>query len=258
MRSATYLYGFVRADQALPDGLRGLDGAAVFPVAIDGIAAIVGELPPEPFESDAVADLAWLIPRALQHDRVVAELRQAGPVMPVRFGALFTTNGALRDWAGENAGPIGRFLESTADRDEWSIRLNLDLVRAVEGLAAVDPAWAARLAALPKSPGARYLAEKRLSDDARADARRRARIVAGLVRVAARGLGDEHILAPREAPAPGIEPVLNAAYLVPRRDADALRERAAAAALDLPCLILESSGPWAPSHFGPALSAPGP
>jgi hypothetical protein len=257
MRSATYLYGFVRPTSGLPEGLTGIEEVPVRPIAIGGLAAVVGDVPAEPFESEAPSDPAWLIPRALQHERVIEAMRHSGPVMPVRFGSLFTTRRALEDWATENLESIGDFLRRAAGKDEWTIRLSLDLGQAMEALARVDADWAARVRALPGSPGARYLREKRLAEEAQREARRRSREVAAAVRAAARGLADERLLALRKPEAAGIEPVLNAAYHVPRADAGAFCERAMSAASGLPCLRPEFSGPWAASHFCPPLSARG-
>jgi hypothetical protein len=257
MRSATYLYGFVRPASRLPAGLTGVEEAPVGPIAIGGLAAVVGEVPAEPFESEAPSDPEWLIPRALQHERVIEAMRHTGPVLPVRFGALFTTRRALEDWAAENLESIGDFLGRAAGKDEWTVRLNLDLGRAMESLARIDADWAARVRGLPGSPGARYLREKRLAEEAQREARRRAREVAAAVRSAARGLADERLLALRKPETAGIEPVLNAAYHVPRAEAAAFRDRATSAAAALPCLRLEFSGPWAASHFCPSLSARG-
>ena len=60
----------------------------------------------------------------------------------------------------------------------------------------------------------------------------------------------------RKDDAAGIEPILAAAYLVPRAGTAAFHERVRAAA-GLPCLRLETSGPWVPSHFCPSLTAAG-
>lgn len=257
MNSAMYLYGFTRLSPALPAGLRGVEGAPVRPIAIGGLAAVVGEVPAAPFQSGATSDPTWLIPRVLEHERVIEAMRAAGPVMPVRFGSLFSTPTALEEWAADNLGPIDAFLDRSADRDEWTFRLSVDLGGATEALTAVDPRWAAMVEALPKSPGARYLREKKLAESARSEALRRASGIAETVRVAARRLADERLLPLRRPEEAGIEPVLNAAYLVARPEAAALRRAVESTAAGLPCLRLESSGPWAPAHFCPTLAAPG-
>lgn len=257
MHSATYLYGFTRLGPALPAGLRGVEGAPVRPISIGDLAAVVGEVPSGPFQSGAVSDPTWLIPRVLEHERVIEAMRTAGPVMPVRFGSLFSTPTALEQWAAGNLGSIDEFLDRSTDRDEWTFRLSVDLACATEALAVVDPRWAAMVEALPRSPGARYLREKKLAESARAEAIRRASTIAEAVRVAARRLAEERLLPLRQPDEAGIHPILNAAYLVARCEVGALRRSVESTAEGLPCLRIESSGPWAPAHFCPALAAPG-
>lgn len=257
MHSAMYLYGFTRLDRALPAGLRGVEGAPVRPITIGGLAAVVGEVPSTSFQSETISDPTWLIPRVLEHERVIEAMRTAGPVMPVRFGSLFSTPRALEQWAAGNLGPIDEFLDRSADRDEWTFRLSVDLGKATEALAAVDPRWAAMVEALPRSPGARYLREKKLAESARTETIRRASAIAEDVRLAARRLADERLLPLRKPDEAGVEPILNAAYLVARHEAGTLRRTVESTAEGLPCLRLESSGPWAPAHFCPTLAAPG-
>ncbi len=132
-------------------------------------------------------------PPALQHERVIDAMRRAGPIMPVRFGALFSTRRALEDWSAENLESIDVFLGQVADKDEWTVRLSLELGHVTEELAGADPVWSARLRALPESPGARYLRKKRLDEDALQEARRRSMETAGRVRAAARAFGEERV-----------------------------------------------------------------
>lgn len=256
MNLATYLYGFVREGTPLGPGLAAIEpDADVRVVAVAGLAAVVSEVAPGPFESCAT-DPEWLIPRAMRHERVVEAMRAGGPILPVRFGALFTTPAALEGWAALNRGAIDDFLGRTAGKDEWTVRLTLDPGSALESLAAADPDWAARRSALPDSPGARYLREKRLREEARQEARRRALAVAARLRAAASRVAEERLLPPRAPASAGIEPILHAAYLVPRDSAAGFHETTRAAAAALPCLGVQCAGPWAPSHFCPAMDAP--
>ena len=76
----TYVYGVVRVDQALPDGLTGLDGSHVRLVGHETVGAAVGsiylERPP-----GRGADL-------VAHTEVLEALAMRGPVVPVRFGSV--------------------------------------------------------------------------------------------------------------------------------------------------------------------------
>ncbi len=144
-RSATYLYGLARPGTRVASSLPGIEGAEpVHVLELAGLAALVSEVPVEPFQSQAATDLSWLIPRALRHEQVIETMRAPGPIFPVRFGSLFTTREALEAWAADHHESIEGFLDHVADKDEWSLKLSLQLGSALEDLAAADPAWAAR------------------------------------------------------------------------------------------------------------------
>jgi hypothetical protein len=258
-RSATYLYGVARSGTEVAPDLPGIEETGpVRALELAGLAAVVSEVPVEPFESHAATDLAWLVPRAVRHERVIETMRARAPILPVRFGSLFTSREALEAWAAENRHSIEGFLQHVADKDEWTIKLNLELGSALESLVAADPAWEARARGLPLSPGTRYFQEKRLREDARRQVQKVAREAADRVRSAARALSAERVLAPRKPDSGDLEPVLHAVYLVPRHAIREFHERTGLAVGDLACLRLESSGPWPPSHFCPPMAAPSP
>ncbi len=216
-RLATYLYGLARPGTEISEDLPGVEEKATVRILeIANLAAVVSEVAVEPFESDSMADLAWLVPRAIRHERVIESVRERGPVLPVRFGSLFTDGDVLETWAARNRRSIEDFLDHVENKDEWSIKLKLDLGVALESLSAADPAWSARAAALSASPGTRYFQEKRLHEDARRQAQKLAREAVGRVRAAALALADERVIPPRKPEAGELEPVFHAAYLVPR------------------------------------------
>ena len=78
--SATYVYGLVSAEIAVPTGLDGLDGAPVELVAHEGIAALVSSAPtdrPLGTREDLLA-----------HERVVDTVAAEVTVLPMRFGSV--------------------------------------------------------------------------------------------------------------------------------------------------------------------------
>jgi hypothetical protein len=258
-REAIYVYGFAGSGTRAATDLPGVEEAEpVRVLEVAGLAALVSEVPVEPFESPSAAELSWLVPRALRHEGVLETMRASGPIFPVRFGSLFTTRAALEDWAAENRATIASFLEHVADKDEWTIKLDLEIGSALESLAEGDPGWASRVRGLPASPGARYLLEKRLLEGARQAVREAAWEAAARIRAAARDVAEERILAPRKRESHDLEPILHAAYLVPRGAVPEFHERTGLAIGHLGCLRLESSGPWPPSHFCPPIASPAP
>jgi hypothetical protein len=256
-RLGTYLYGIVRADTEIPAGLPGLEAdAPVRALHCGPLTALFSLVPRDDFETEAPADPAWIVPRALRHEHLIEKVGLLGPILPVRFGALFSTRDALEAWLSFNNDVILRFLDHVAGKDEWAVRVDALLDRALEALVEQDPEWALKARLLPVSPGTRYFHEKKLRDQARQQVRQMARNATERVRHAARALAEERILVPRKPDQPDVEPVAHLAYLVPRGVVPALLEQWRQATGNAPCLRLVPSGPWPPAHFCPPLGVP--
>jgi hypothetical protein len=255
-RLATYLYGFTRPGAVLPPGLTGIEeDGSVCIGEFGGLAAVISEVAVTPFESDAPTDPEWLVPRALRHEHVIECIHGSCPVLPVRFGALFSDSRALESWASVHRPAIDTFLDHVADKEEWSIKIQFDITGSLEFLAASNPEWSQRLDQLSSSPGARYFQEKRLREQARVQAVRAARQEADRIRALLRELAEECLLSRRRSDKPNVELVLDAAYLVRHSDVPRFLEITREATPQSRFLTLGITGPWPASHFCPELSA---
>jgi Gas vesicle synthesis protein GvpL/GvpF len=253
----TYLYGITRSGTELPDEVPGIeDDAPIEVFDCDGLAAVISDVERAGFESDDPSDPEWVVPRALRHELVVETVLNRGPILPVCFGALFATRQALGSWIDANRGAISRFLDHVSDKQEWTIKMIVELGSALESLAARDPGWAARALGLSSSPGARYFQEKQLRAEAQRHVRQSALAAAERLRTELCGLADERLLAPRKPDRADVEHVLHSAYLVPRQSVAAFLEWVDQIEKTTACSRLEPSGPWPPSHFCPRLEDP--
>jgi hypothetical protein len=203
-------------------------------------------------------DLAWVGPRALRHEAVVEEVMRHSPVLPVRFGTLFSSLERLAEFLDKHRAVISEFLGRVADQEEWSVRGLLDRRQAEHALTAASlAAREAQLAALP--PGRRYFAEQRIRAGAEKELslwleETRRQVASHLREQASEFCECPEV--PREPPESGIEVVLNWAFLLPRSATPAFRAR-----VDqmnekqaMGGLVLELSGPWPPYRFVPPLS----
>ncbi len=259
MRLGTYVYGVIPKGVAPAASLPGIDDESPVRVAdYPQMAALVSDVSLDAFESDAAAETGWIIPRALRHERVVDALARLGPILPVRFGAVFATREALDSWMVSNERAVRLFLDSVRDKEEWTLKVNLELKRALECLVAVNLAWAEKVAGMSRSPGTRYFQEKTLRVLAQQHMQIQARAAVDRLRTNLSELADERLLALRKPEQCGIEPVMHAAYLVPRDSVAGFLGLVRQAADDAPCLTLLPAGPWPPSHFCPQLLEPRP
>ena len=127
-----------------------------------GVVAVVGEVVISEFCEQNLQTLSWLGSRAARHEAVVERIMGASPVLPVKFGTIFRSRASLKEFLGRHREDIVRALVELRDKTEWSVKGYLVEENARRIMAAVDPEIRSRLAALPPSPGARYLQQKQL------------------------------------------------------------------------------------------------
>jgi len=258
-----YLYCFTRRGAVREIKAAGVDERGTVTTMETGAAAAVFstvslcEFAGDDAPSKA-QDLPWIIPRACQHERVIEEVMRTAPVLPVRFGTVFSSDRVLKKFLAEKSAEVARILDRLSDKEEWAVKGFVDLDRAKEGLMASDPVLAECRRQLPEGPGARYFQQKRL--DAKAEE---------AMRLWRRGVVDQvrALLAPHAVDACPLRPqpknltgrdaemIFNAAYLLRRSDIDTFREQVArvGAMHAEQGLTLEVSGPWPPYNFCPPL-----
>ncbi len=202
-------------------------------------------------------DLAWVAPQACRHETVVEAVMRASPVMPARFGTLFSSRARLSAWLATHYVAISRALNRLGDREEWAVKGTLNR-RAAEA-----PLLAAALAnrVTSASPGARYLEERRIRAGIGQD------LNAWLQTLCERVVAQlrEHAVEFRErAVAPAVSdkdgvPILNWAFLVPCESVGDFRAcvQGITATHAEHGVVLDCSGPWPPYSFCPSLEAEG-
>jgi Gas vesicle synthesis protein GvpL/GvpF len=253
-----YLYGIVRRSDLDLSQVAGVESGRAVSLVGDGeLACAVSFVPRADYSPDAMSargeQLDWLAPRAVRHQQVIDRLRQAGAVVPLRFGTLCAAAEDVRHILEARRELLLRLLASFEGRDEWGVkvRANADLVgQAIESDAA-DPGP-------PASGGAAYFLRKKRQKLAQERTTVRlaeldAEIYALLLPYAVDG---------RKRPCQDSDPpqvlVLNAALLVDRDRASALAEAVGRLEAEYSGygLAAELSGPWAPYNFcgdlGPA------
>jgi hypothetical protein len=205
--------------------------------------------------------LSWVAPRALRHEAVIEEVMAQSPVLPARFGTLFSSANALTEFVDRHRETIALFLERVADHGEWSVKGWFDRKQAQPSLlSASRAAQQEQLSNLP--PGTRHFAEQRLRRDLEGE------LSAWLERTCHEIATDltsyasdfrECVVAPGAHSESGIAEVVNWAFLLPRSAIVPFQEYVKRSNLNYQSqgLLLQLSGPWPPYRFVPALSATG-
>jgi len=206
-------------------------------------------------------DLKWVGPRACRHQEVIEQAMRYSPVLPARFGTLFSSLDVLAGLLEASGEAVDAFLEEVAGREEWSLKGMMEKERAAAGLLdAAMGAQAAELASL--SPGKRYFQEQRIRAGVEKGLKAWLRDVAQVLREDLAGLGAEvapRRLLSREATGHERDMVLNWAVLLPREALGAFEDRVERANRDWADrgLAFETSGPWPAYSFAPVLEIEG-
>lgn len=240
----------------------GIDGDhSLFAEAIGNVVAILSEVALEDFSGpesrERMADLAWIGPRALRHEEVIMAIMRRSPVLPVRFGTVFSSIEAMAEPLRRHRDTLSKFFRDTAEKREWSIRAYVDMQQArAQIMAARLTAEKEQLAGL--SPGKRYFLEQKIREAVNRDVtswlKGTANDIMMSVKEASLAFSERRLLS-REVTGEDGEMFFHGAFLVPDRFVETLQGLIGKwNTLHEPQgLRLELSGPWPPYHFAPVL-----
>jgi hypothetical protein len=264
MSSGLYLFCLARLNRLPPPPLdgKGLDGQnPIEVVAWADLAAVCCSVPLEDFCGPEAAgrlqDLTWIGPRILRHQKVVAGVMRHSPVLPARFGIIFSSPTALQEVLQRHHDIIAGFLGQVTNQAEWAVKGMLDRAEAQEKLVShrLDQG-AAGLEGL--SPGRRYFEERRLiaggAQELPAWLQEVARELWAELGGQAAAVRERRPLS-REASGSDKDMVWNWAFLVADEAVVGFkaRIRKASARYADRGLVLEFTGPWPPYSFTPVL-----
>ena len=260
----TYVYAIVPDTFDASGAPAGIDDAVVRLEHEGGLAALVSSVDAAAYRESEIesriADLAWLGPRAMGHDRVVTWASDKVGVVPLPVLSLFHDAAKVRMMLAEQRDNLTSTLHRVAEAAEYIVRVfRLDTV-----LAAAVSALSESVAALERdiasaTPGQRYLLGRKLETERKQELKRIGQRVAT---EAYEGLAGASIEAMRnplprgDRGGPGIESatgaaVLDAAFLV-RRDAAVEFQRVMTDLVrqwEPHGFRFEFTGPWPPYHF---------
>lgn len=238
--SGWYVFGV--ADSGLAVEREGLQ------LVRDGqLAAVVAPVDPDEFTEEQLNDRPWLEAKVLAHESVLSRYLRDGPVVPLRFGAVYRRLDDVVELLDERRAELTEDLERVRGRVELGVKGWVDRTRLEETLAQKRSAGPAR------SPGRAYLERKQVERDLAAEA---SGLLAEIARAAHSRLMELAVAAVVNRPqSPELtgraEPMfLNTAYLVSaddvalRGEVDALNEQHRELGVSF-----ETTGPWPPYNF---------
>jgi|GEM_PF-810620 len=220
------------------------------------LAAIVRPVRLAEFSAEALQaraqDLVWLEAMVREQNQIVARVHEAGAVLPVKFGSIYSNSEALQAALAAIHDALLAQLQRLQDCDEWGVRLFANR-QAMQRLAAEHPALQRHKDELAAaSPGRAYLLKRKLADELAAITEEALSHLAQasyarLMRYAVAGQASPR---PQKA-ADGADEreALHATFLVQRANVDGFLEEAQHLAVEQEGLRCAYSGPWPPYSF---------
>ncbi|MBI4763684.1 MAG: GvpL/GvpF family gas vesicle protein [Deltaproteobacteria bacterium] len=266
MRIGIYLF-CLTPEKPLPEVTgTGIDGEHPLLVEDIGmIAAVFSEVNLEDFtgpEAQArLEDLAWIGPRALCHEEVIMAVMEHVPVLPVRFGTVFSSLEAMKEPLRRHRDTWSSFFRNTAGKKEWSIRAYVDRVQARSQI--MNWRLAEEKGQLESlSPGKRYFLEQKIKGAVEREVtswlKGISEDILNIVQEVSLSFSERRLLS-REVTGLDSEMFFHGAFLVPDHSVDVLQGLTGDwnSHHEAQGLRLELSGPWPPYHFAPVLDMQG-
>ena len=259
--SVCYVYGIVPSAIDLASAPPGVDDARVALEPCDGVAALMSAVDGDVYAPSALeqstADVEWMSPRAVAHDRVLtwASDHGGGAVVPMPMFSLFTGAAAVRRMLRERSPQLAETLARVALGREYALRVYRVDAELMDAMTTFSPHLAELASkAAAATPGQRYLLERKLADAKRDEMRGVTTEIAEAIvgALAVHAIDTVKSPTPRVSDAAGRGPmILNAAFLVASDRLNAFQQT-------LTSLVeqhgargfrFDFTGPWPPYHF---------
>ena len=158
------IYLYCLTTTAFPPKLSGLlDGEIeVSTFRQGGVVAVYVDIDPAEFSIENLQSVSWVGPRAQQHEAVVAKVMRSSTVLPVKFGAIFTSISKLQEFLLKHHQVITQALESLEGKGEYNVKVFIDEDDVKSAIVKEDSVIRNQIEKFSTSPGTRYMQEKKM------------------------------------------------------------------------------------------------
>lgn len=256
-----WAYCVLRAGEPLPDGVRGVDDAALERVEADGLAAVVSRVPLAEFGAgplrENLNDLGWLERVAREHEAVLERTLPQSAIVPLRLCTIYESEQSVRDMLQHERDALARALDALEGRQEWGVKLIADEERLAEQARSQSAETATLEDELSaRSSGGAYMLRRRMERQLRDAVDSLGAELAEQVHAQLRDFASDAVVLPPQNPelsGHAGRMLLNGAYLVEGESVDGLRRLVAELEESQRALgaSIELTGPWPPYNFVP-------
>jgi len=204
---------------------------------------------------ERLQDINWIGPKALRHQDIIAQIMESSPILPARFGTIFSTDEEMDRLFDCHTQTIKEFLSKIRNHQEWSVKGYLDKKKLLKLQAKTEIEKNQEMLS-QMSPGKRYFQEKKIQKLVEKELEKH---IKDLIQMIADRLdavssdAAELKLLSRQASGEDIDMIFNEAFLVNtsqidvfHQNIDNLRQE-----IQVSGAVLKLSGPWPPYSFCP-------
>ncbi|CAM5535245.1 GvpL/GvpF family gas vesicle protein [Streptomyces aurantiogriseus] len=256
MTGLRYVYAICRPFGApLQAELTGVGGAPAKLLHHHGLVAVVSDVPQRDFAEEPLRahleDLDWLAATARGHQQVIDALTAVTTPLPLRLATVFRDDSGVRVMIEAREEDFRRTLDRLEGRVEWGVKVYVEAETPETAGTATAGTAESGPPAKPAS-GRDYLVQRRRRAKAHEDSWLRAERFAGRLHSLLSAHADAARLHPPQNAAlsrAAGQNVLNAAYLVPRKESEEFVEIVDRTKGEEPGMRVELTGPWAAYSF---------
>jgi hypothetical protein len=253
-----YVYGIVRSGFDAAHSPAGIDGTVVELAKSGKLGALVSRLDAAAYGAAAIekssADVSWLSPRAMSHDRVLTWAQEHGGVLPMPMFSMWASDDALRRMLEAQQSDFEHVFARVEGADEFGVRVHRRDDVLAQSLGDLDPETRKlQQDVAAASPGQKYLLQRKLEDQMKLAVRSAGKRMAKQLFDDLAALSRDAVARPLVADpsTPDVTLVLNAAFLVDRSRLAEFRNAVGERVRDYQPrgLSLDFTGPWPPYNF---------
>ena len=243
MTEGRYLYCILDGAETRNLGKVGIQGGEVRVLPYESVGAVISPVPFSEIESN--------LGNILVHQKVVDLARGIGTTLPVRFGIIFKTEEGVKKMLSKSYEGYRTKLHKLKDRDEFGVKVILNdsgLKRIRESVEADSEEVVGTRKKLPKSGrGTSYLLRLKMEEAIKNQLYKKIEDLSQQIYTRLGAPADERTVLKSDHE----QIILNAAYLINRREVERFQKEVEAVRKDFggEGLIVHTSGPWAPYSF---------
>ena len=168
-----YVYCFITkesSDEDLLKLLEDLKGIATEKVSFEVFThfkCVYSEVDKNIFQGEEaearLEDINWIAPQAAIHQKVIQEVDKLAPLLPTKFGTLFSAIPVIHSFLNKHEATIKEFFRTTANSKEWVLKGRLLKEQYVESV--FNQRVASHQTNLSLKEGTRYLQEKKIKSE---------------------------------------------------------------------------------------------